>query len=191
MYLAPDTPFSILNIDVAIWLPFFKGTMRPSIMKRTIPCPPSFPDRCDFIELAPMIKGEEGTVMNVMQQAFPYMKIDEWWKGKLKDGGTIVARKNGNKIIGVANVTRGDVALLNLLAIAPEYQGLGMGSTLLAEAEDVARDEGARSMHLMTEQIKTQNVSFYSNHGYVVTGINKNGYDHCPGVLFHKMLSHP
>ncbi len=57
----------------------------------------------------------------------------------------------------------GEVALLRSLVVAPDWQGLGLGSALLAHAERAARQLGIAALYLLT----TTAEAFFARRGYV------------------------
>ena len=57
----------------------------------------------------------------------------------------------------------GAVALLRSLAVAPTWQGRGLGAALLAHAERVARQRGIAALYLLTATAE----GFFARHGYV------------------------
>ena len=57
----------------------------------------------------------------------------------------------------------GTVALLRSLAVAPAWRGRGLGSALLAHAEQVAHQRGVSALYLLT----TTAEAFFARHGYV------------------------
>jgi len=65
---------------------------------------------------------------------------------------------------------RGDRAYLGLLSVAPERQGGGLGKQLTAEAEDFAREQGARFMDLRVVNLRHELPSMYRKLGYLETG---------------------
>jgi len=66
-------------------------------------------------------------------------------------------------LIGVVGLEiHGAVALLRSLAVAPDGQGRGMGSALLAHAERVARQRGIAALYLLT----TTAEAFFVRRGY-------------------------
>ena len=70
----------------------------------------------------------------------------------------------GTHLIGVIGLEGyGAVALLRSLAVAPAWQGRGLGSALLAHAERVARQRGITALYLLT----TSAEAFFTRHGYV------------------------
>jgi N-acetylglutamate synthase-like GNAT family acetyltransferase len=57
-----------------------------------------------------------------------------------------------NPIVGcVAVETVGDVALLRMLAVAPERRGEGLGFVLVEGAEGRARAQGVKQLYLVTD----------------------------------------
>jgi GNAT superfamily N-acetyltransferase len=63
-------------------------------------------------------------------------------------------------------VPRTDHLLLETIAVAPEHQGQGLGSGLLAFTDDVARREGLGEIRLCTNEAMTENLAYYPRHGY-------------------------
>jgi amino-acid N-acetyltransferase len=71
---------------------------------------------------------------------------------------------DGANPIGVVGLeVYGTVALLRSLAVAPDGQGRGLGSALLAHAERAARQRGIAALYLLT----TTAEAFFARHGYV------------------------
>jgi amino-acid N-acetyltransferase len=70
----------------------------------------------------------------------------------------------GTTLIGVVGLeVYGAVALLRSLAVAPDGQGRGLGSALLAHAERAARQRGVQALYLLT----TTAEAFFVQRGYV------------------------
>lgn len=158
---------------------------------KSLSCPVALGKKCTFLELASMHEDEINTAMELVKISFPHMNIPEhFWKRKLHSDDTMLLKENGQKIIGIVNISCRDsmMASIDLLAVVPGYQGKGLGSTLLQASEDVARNHGKNMIELMTEQVKPENVAFYSKNGYKVTGFDPRGYEHSPSVKFSKDL---
>lgn len=70
----------------------------------------------------------------------------------------------GTALIGVVGLeSYGTVALLRSLAVAPAWQGRGLGSALRAHAERAARQRGVSALYLLT----TTAEAFFTRRGYV------------------------
>ena len=71
---------------------------------------------------------------------------------------------DGADLIGVVGLEiYGTVALLRSLAVAPAWQGRGLGSALVAHAERAARQRGVQALYLLT----TTAEAFFVRRGYV------------------------
>ena len=71
---------------------------------------------------------------------------------------------DGANLIGVVGLEiYGTVALLRSLAVAPAWQGQGLGSALVAHAEQAARQRGLAALYLLTPTAE----AFFARHGYV------------------------
>jgi hypothetical protein len=77
-----------------------------------------------------------------------------------------VAEGNG-RIVGllVLRFEHGFV-LLDNVAVAPEVQRVGIGSALVAVAEDQGRQAGLSEVRLYTNVAMIENLSYYLHHGY-------------------------
>ena len=75
----------------------------------------------------------------------------------------------GTRVVGTARArSDGDVLRVGRLSVAPDLQGRGIGSALLAAAERLA-GPGVRRAALFTGRCSTANVRLYERHGYAVT----------------------
>ena len=59
--------------------------------------------------------------------------------------------------------------LLDNVALAPSFQGKGLGRRLIEFAEAKAREQGYRSLDLYTHERMTENIEMYMHLGYVET----------------------
>ncbi|QBD80306.1 GNAT family N-acetyltransferase [Ktedonosporobacter rubrisoli] len=75
---------------------------------------------------------------------------------------------------------------IDTLALHPEYQGHGLGRRLLQFAEQYARAANLGRLHLYTNKLMTENLSFYPHLGFVeVEHKAEHGYQR---VFFEKVL---
>ena len=74
---------------------------------------------------------------------------------------------HGERIVGVARArASGDVLLIGRIAIAPDQQGRGIGSALLAAVEGRGRDAGCAVAELFTGSLSAANIRLYEREGY-------------------------
>jgi N-acetylglutamate synthase-like GNAT family acetyltransferase len=81
---------------------------------------------------------------------------------------------------------RPDHLWIENVAVAPSWQGRGLGRQLLRHAEDEARRSGLRALGLMTNERYVENIAMYTRYGYVETDrVPHQGTDL---VYFRKLL---
>lgn len=76
--------------------------------------------------------------------------------------------------------------LLENVAVRPAAQGRGIGSRLLALAEEHARSLRIGEIRLYTNEAMTENLSYYPRHGYTET--HRAEQDGFRRVFFRKLL---
>ena len=69
----------------------------------------------------------------------------------------------------VVMIPEPDAMLLDNVAVAPARQGLGLGRSIIAFAEQTAVDAGYRAIRLYTNEAMTENIALYARLGYVQT----------------------
>jgi GNAT superfamily N-acetyltransferase len=85
--------------------------------------------------------------------------------------GAFLLEESGNGIDGCVYVEpRGERAYLGLLSVDPSRQQKGLGSRLMAAAEDYCRRQGARFMDIYIVNLRTELPAFYGHRGYVENG---------------------
>jgi N-acetylglutamate synthase-like GNAT family acetyltransferase len=104
----------------------------------------------------------------------------------IKDGQTWVADDAG-EVVGVLVLEdRADHLLLDVLAVAPEQQGSGVGHRLMALADEQAVERGFDEVRLFTNARMTENLAYYPRQGYLETHRDEvNGFHR---VFFAKRL---
>ena len=86
----------------------------------------------------------------------------------LDAGALHLLARRGDAVVGCCRLVRDGRAMrLGRMAVAAPARGLGVGAALLAFAERVARDEGAREVTLHA-QLAAQ--GFYARAGYAAEG---------------------
>jgi len=93
--------------------------------------------------------------------------------GPLLSGPHVIALLTGEPAVAVALLTLrpnvwydGPVALLDELYVAPELRGRGLGSGLLALAEDVTRQHGGELLEINVDGDDIDARRFYERHGF-------------------------
>lgn len=81
---------------------------------------------------------------------------------------------------------REDHVHIENVAVAPQYQGSGIGKRLIAYAERHTRDYGFGKIELYTNEKMTENIAYYPRLGFEETGRGeKDGFNR---VYFRKVL---
>ena len=84
-------------------------------------------------------------------------------------GNVWVATDAGFVVGLLVIIPHSDHLLLENIAVTPTAQGRGIGSQLLAFAEDSARGRGLDEIRLYTHETMIENLSYYARHGHAET----------------------
>jgi len=114
----------------------------------------------------------------------------EWLPEALAEG-RVYGLRDGPSLIGVA-ITIRDTAgwTLDQVAVAPEYQGSGIGSRLIGHVEAEARRHGAPVLFLDTAAMMTDLLRLYRRLGFEERhrGLAEHGCDDHERVYMQKRL---
>src|SRR3954447_20027216 len=102
-------------------------------------------------------------------------------------GTTWVAEEDGAVTGFVVLLDQPDHMLLDILAVAPDAQGRGVGAGLLRLAEQQATRRGRPEIRLCTNEAMTENLDYYPRRGYVET--HRSDADGFHRVFFAKVLA--
>jgi GNAT superfamily N-acetyltransferase len=87
--------------------------------------------------------------------------------------GRILVARDGREVVGMVNLLftistaeGGRVAWLEDLIVHPSHRGKGMGSQLIKEAVQFARERGIRRITLLTDGDNSDAIRFYERHGF-------------------------
>lgn len=88
--------------------------------------------------------------------------------------GTFLIAEDEDRIAGCNYVElRDDSGYFGLLSIDPDYQGRGLGRTLVEQAEQFCRDAGRPVIRIRVLNHRAELPPFYEKLGYIVTGIEE------------------
>jgi GNAT superfamily N-acetyltransferase len=95
------------------------------------------------------------------------------------DGRVLVAVDDG-KTVGHLQLTEtdGDPAALEIknMAVLESHRGRGIGRALIAEAIDIARAEGRRTLRVATATADAGNLRFYQRGGFRMRSIERDAF---------------
>ncbi|MEZ5209880.1 GNAT family N-acetyltransferase [Gordonia sp. PP30] len=146
----------------------------------------------DYSVRAPLTTADAGEVLTVQRAAYvseailhddlalpPLTQTLDELIGELRDPAVIGLgiRENGRLVAAVRLRMRDAVAELGRLTVAPDRQGRGLGSTLLAAVDDVL-PPGVERVELFTGEHSLANLRLYRRMGYAdVRRVNTGAYD--------------
>src|SRR6266704_1585837 len=87
----------------------------------------------------------------------------------VRSGQAWVAVEHGEIVGFVILIAQAANLLLENIAVLPAAQGQGIGSRLLALAENQARNLHLSEIQLYTNEAMTENLAYYPRHGYIET----------------------
>lgn len=95
----------------------------------------------------------------------------EWWRNAIRNATSILVVDVGGEIVGYATLGRSRTRQLPQqgeiyeLYLRPEYQGVGLGSRLFAEARNRLRLHGLTGLIVWALEDNTNALSFYEGSG--------------------------
>lgn len=108
---------------------------------------------------------QEALIYDTVQMPPLTQTLEELRAELVENLGCVVRR--GHRMIGAARARRdGDLLLIGRLAIAPDTQGQGVGTRLLAAVEERGRAAGCREAELFTGSLSEANLRLYEREGY-------------------------
>jgi ribosomal protein S18 acetylase RimI-like enzyme len=104
-----------------------------------------------------------GTTQRMQTEPAP-MKFD--YRAVVVSPGAWVAEIDGTIVGFVVSRAEPDHLLIENVAVSPAAQGMGIGSLLLAKAEQDAQDSGIEILRLYTNEVMVENIEYYTHRGY-------------------------
>ena len=92
-----------------------------------------------------------------------------------------------NKIIAEYSLQHinADESEIRNIAVDIEFQGRGIGKSLLRDAVDRARGMGFRTINVGTADVSTKQLHLYQEEGFKIAGVRKNFFvDNYPRPIF-------
>lgn len=105
----------------------------------------------------------------------------------VQEGQVWVAEDNGALVGFAVLVLQPDHLLLENVAVSPSMQGQGIGTRLMALAEDHARRHCLSEVRLYTNEAMTENLAYYPRRGYIET--DRAEQDGFRRVFFSKVVA--
>jgi ribosomal protein S18 acetylase RimI-like enzyme len=101
--------------------------------------------------------------------------------------GVVWVAVDDDVVVGLAVfLPRPDHLLLDNIAVSPSAQARGVGTRMMALAEDQARRHGVSEVRLYTNEAMTENLAYYRRRGYVET--HRAEQDGFRRVFFRKLV---
>lgn len=110
----------------------------------------------------------ERLLLPFARQTLPGLRLSRnTIRNRLKSCITFVYAAAGNKTAGfIALKLERDRLAIDMLAVDPNYQGRGIGTRLMRQAERTSREHGLREVVLWVDEANVQAQRFYIKHGY-------------------------
>lgn len=130
------------------------------------------------VSLRPATEADLPAILRIVEAAYsPWVErigqrpkpMDEDYAALVTRGRAEMAEREGAPVALLVLEWEADHMLLENLAVAPEAQGSGLGTALLAAAEKRAREAGVPEIRLYTHVKMASNIAFYTRHGYEET----------------------
>ena len=89
-----------------------------------------------------------------------------------KPGSCLLLGERGGDLLACANLERrNDIAYFGMFSVRPDLQGSGLGRSMLAEAERMAREDWrCREMQMTVISVRDELIAWYERRGYRRTG---------------------
>lgn len=140
------------------------------------------------IDVRPIEIGDAGEVLTLQRAAFvsealiygdpdmaPLTQTLDEVTFELRENVGCVALLDGRMVGALRAVTDDGTLLIGRIAVAPDQQGAGVGSSLLEAVEARGAKAGCRRAELFTGSLSEQNIALYERLGYAESDRVDNG----------------
>ncbi|MDX8366123.1 GNAT family N-acetyltransferase [Cytobacillus sp. IB215665] len=103
--------------------------------------------------------------MNRFKEKLPPMNVD--YEEEIALYPVWVAESDKDVIGGLILLFEDEYSTIANVAVHPNYQGIGLGRSLLQFAETEARSRGYMEIRLATHVLLTENISYYLHLGWI------------------------
>lgn len=113
-----------------------------------------------------------------------------WLEAAIKRGEVYIGLE-GTEIVGVVTTSCcGENFIIDQLGVDPAQQGKGIGSWLLGQVEQIARQDNMKNLSLQTAEIMPDLLRLYERHGFKEThkALPEHGEDEYLRVHMTKVL---
>ena len=93
------------------------------------------------------------------------MEVDYF--SEIRDYPTWVVESNGTVVAGLIMMFEDEFASIANIAVHPDFQGQGLGGSLMKFAETVAKEKAYPELRLATHIMLTENISLYDHLGWL------------------------
>jgi GNAT superfamily N-acetyltransferase len=102
------------------------------------------------------------------------------WRGQQRLGGLVIA--HGSDAVEMLEGRR-DLAVIWDIRVRLEERGSGVGSHLVAAAENWARSKGCSQLKVETQNINVPACRFYARNGFRIGSVDPHAYPDLPNEI--------
>ena len=109
----------------------------------------------------------------------------------MRKGNLLAAEDGDGELVGcVYTEVRGERGYMGMLTVDPARQRSGLGTRIMAAAEEHLRRQGCKAVDILVLNLRTELPPIYRRHGFVETGTQKDGLHRTikPGVEWHFII---
>jgi len=122
------------------------------------------------VAIRKMGEGHIPAVVVLCDAYFPDARLDrDEIRRRIANGMTYFVAEVGRELVGFVDVKlRERDAFMNGIAVAPKFEGRGIGTLLLQKAIGFARKNGKIAIELVVKESNARAVRFYTSNGFAI-----------------------